>query len=207
MSIEQVSAVRLIGAESATLQDEIVPIRWDEIYCEHSIMVRRLAYRLTGNRHDAEDLTQDVFLRVFRYLHTYTPGNFEGWLYRITLNLFRDRLRSMYRTRFEALPAETWDKLASPDPSPAEIFDNRTLDDDLRTALNALPPHLRDPVVLRDIKDLTYLQIAAILNIKLGTVQSRIHRGRAGLRSVLGATPLEAQLDGPREEPHLADSP
>ena len=63
---------------------------WDEVVEQHSDRVFRLAYRLTGNRHDAEDLTQEVFVRVFRSLDTYTPGTFEGWLHRITTNLFLD---------------------------------------------------------------------------------------------------------------------
>ena len=63
---------------------------WDEVVRTHSARVYRLAYRLTGNPHDAEDLTQEVFVRVFRSLSTYTPGTFEGWLHRITTNLFLD---------------------------------------------------------------------------------------------------------------------
>src|SRR5829696_7530365 len=77
---------------------------WDQIVEDHSARVFRLAYRLTGNAHDAEDLTQEVFVRVFRSLHTYTPGTFEGWLHRITTNLFLDSARRKSRIRFDALP-------------------------------------------------------------------------------------------------------
>ncbi|WP_238175009.1 sigma-70 family RNA polymerase sigma factor [Kribbella pratensis] len=185
MPIEQVSVPRAHGDEGAMMHDEVFSAPLEDIYRAHSRSVRRLAYRLTGNPHDADDLTQDVFLRAFRYLHTYKPGNFEGWLCRITTNLFRDRLYSMHRIRLEPLPDGAHDTLACSDPSPADIFDNRRLGDDLRTALNGLPPRLRDPVMLRDVEGLPYLQIATILNIKLGTVQSRIHRGRARLRSDL----------------------
>ena len=69
------------------------PPSWDEIVRTHSARVYRLAYRLTGNQHDAEDLTQEVFVRVFRSLSSYTPGTFEGWLHRITTNLFLDTVR------------------------------------------------------------------------------------------------------------------
>ena len=79
---------------------------WDEIVERHSDRVYRLAYRLTGNRHDAEDLTQEVFVRVFRSLSTYTPGTFEGWLHRITTNLFLDQARRKQRIRFDALTDE-----------------------------------------------------------------------------------------------------
>ncbi len=79
---------------------------WDEVVERHSDRVYRLAYRLTGNRHDAEDLTQEVFVRVFRSLSTYTPGTFEGWLHRITTNLFLDQARRKQRIRFDALSDE-----------------------------------------------------------------------------------------------------
>ena len=86
---------------------------WDEIVERHSDRVYRLAYRLTGNRHDAEDLTQEVFVRVFRSLSTYTPGTFEGWLHRITTNLFLDQARRKQRIRFDALSDERADRLTS----------------------------------------------------------------------------------------------
>ena len=80
------------------------PPSWDEVVRTHSARVYRLAYRLTGNPHDAEDLTQEVFVRVFRSLSSYTPGTFEGWLHRITTNLFLDTVRRKARIRFDALP-------------------------------------------------------------------------------------------------------
>ena len=79
------------------------PPSWDEVVRAHSARVYRLAYRLTGNVPDAEDLTQEVFVRVFRSLPTYTPGTFEGWLHRITTNLFLDMARRRQRIRFEGL--------------------------------------------------------------------------------------------------------
>src|ERR1700746_1549575 len=79
------------------------PPTWEDVVKEHSARVYRLAYRLTGNRHDAEDLTQEVFVRVFRSLSSYTPGTFEGWLHRITTNLFLDMARRRQRIRFEGI--------------------------------------------------------------------------------------------------------
>src|SRR5947209_14336723 len=76
---------------------------WEDIVRAHSTRVYRLAYRLTGNPHDAEDLTQEVFVRVFRSLSSYTPGTFEGWLHRITTNLFLDQARRKSKIRFDAL--------------------------------------------------------------------------------------------------------
>ena len=98
------------SAAATTLSDSTtetwVPPTWEEIVEQHSARVYRLAYRLTGNVHDAEDLTHDVFIRVFRSLHSYTPGTFEGWLHRITTNVFLDKMRRKQRIRFDALSDE-----------------------------------------------------------------------------------------------------
>ena len=158
---------------------------WDDIVRTHSVRVYRLAYRLTGNSHDAEDLTQEVFVRVFRSLASYTPGTFEGWLHRITTNLFLDSARRRQRIRFEGLGQDAEGRLAGGDPSPAQAFDERHLDGDIQAALRALPPEYRAAVVLCDIEGLSYEEIAATLGVKLGTVRSRIHRGRAQLRTAL----------------------
>ena len=158
---------------------------WDDIVRKHSVRVYRLAYRLTGNPHDAEDLTQEVFVRVFRSLASYTPGTFEGWLHRITTNLFLDSARRRQRIRFEGLSQDAEGRLAGGDPSPAQAFDERHLDGDIQAALRDLPPEYRAAVVLCDIEGLSYEEIAATLGVKLGTVRSRIHRGRAQLRTAL----------------------
>jgi RNA polymerase sigma factor (sigma-70 family) len=153
------------------------PPTWDEVVRDHSARVYRLAYRLTGNTHDAEDLTQEVFVRVFRSLSSYTPGTFEGWLHRITTNLFLDMARRRQRIRFEGLGDGA--------RSPADAFDDRHLDSDIQAALKALAPEYRAAVILCDIEGLSYEEIADALGIKLGTVRSRIHRGRAQLRAAL----------------------
>ena len=165
--------------------DAWTPPSWEEIVRTHSSRVYRLAYRLTGNRHDAEDLTQEVFVRVFRSLSTYTPGTFQGWLHRITTNLFLDLARRRQRIRFDSLPDDAPERLAGREPSPAEAYDDSHLDADIQAALEALPPEFRAAVVLCDIEGLSYEEIAATLGVKLGTVRSRIHRGRSQLRAAL----------------------
>ncbi|WP_457623059.1 RNA polymerase sigma factor SigE [Nocardioides secundeburneus] len=180
---------------------------WDEIVERHSDRVYRLAYRLTGNRPDAEDLTQEVFVRVFRSLSSYTPGTFEGWLHRITTNLFLDQARRKQRIRFDALSDERADRLSSPSPAPDAAYADRTFDDDIETALATLPPDFRVAVVLCDVEGLTYEEIANILGAKLGTVRSRIHRGRAMLRAALAhRAPVEgrARYSGPSSAPETA---
>jgi RNA polymerase sigma-70 factor, ECF subfamily len=161
------------------------PPTWDDVVREHSTRVYRLAYRLTGNSHDAEDLTQEVFVRVFRSLPTYTPGTFEGWLHRITTNLFLDLARRRQRIRFEGLGEDAAGRLSGDEPTPAQAFDDRHFDSDVQEALAALAPEYRAAVVLCDIEGLSYEEIAATLGVKLGTVRSRIHRGRAQLRVAL----------------------
>ncbi|HEY3604692.1 MAG TPA: RNA polymerase sigma factor SigE [Sporichthyaceae bacterium] len=164
---------------------EWTPPSWEEIVRTHSARVYRLAYRLTGDQHDAEDLTQEVFVRVFRSLSSYQPGTFEGWLHRITTNLFLDQVRRKRRIRFEGLEDDAHERLPGREPSPAQAFDDRHLDADIQLALDALPPEFRVAVVLCDIEGLSYEEIAATLDIKLGTVRSRVHRGRTRLRAAL----------------------
>ena len=158
---------------------------WEDVVQQHSARVYRLAYRLTGNPHEAEDLTQDVFVRVFRSLENYVPGTFEGWLHRITTNLFLDGVRRKQRIRFDALPEDAGDRLASKERGPEDVYDDTHFDPDVQAALQSLPPDFRAAVVLCDIEGLSYEEIAATLDVKLGTVRSRIHRGRAQLRAAL----------------------
>ncbi|MCW2605950.1 MAG: polymerase sigma factor SigE [Frankiales bacterium] len=166
------------------VEEAWTPPSWEDVVRDHSARVYRLAYRLTGNPHDAEDLTQDVFVRVFRSLSSYTPGTFEGWLHRITTNLFLDTVRRKARIRFEALPDDA-ERLPGKDRGPAQAYDDTHFDPDVQAALAALPPDFRAAVVLCDLEGLTYEEIADVLGIKIGTVRSRIHRGRSQLRASL----------------------
>ncbi|WP_050758137.1 RNA polymerase sigma factor SigE [Xylanimonas cellulosilytica] len=162
------------------------PPTWDAIVREHSARVYRLAYRLTGNRHDAEDLTQETFLRVFRSLSGFTPGTFEGWLHRITTNLFLDSVRRAKRVRMDAMGDDAA-RVVDDDAfgRPERGFEHAHLDNDVQAALDALSPEFRAAVVLCDIEGLSYEEIAVTLGVKLGTVRSRIHRARAQLRGEL----------------------
>jgi RNA polymerase sigma-70 factor (ECF subfamily) len=166
------------------------PPSWDEVVRDHADRVYRLAYRLTGNQHDAEDLTQETFVRVFRSLASYRPGTFEGWLHRITTNLFLDMVRRRARIRMEALPDDS-DRIVGRGPEPEQVFSDTHLDPALQSALDQLPPEFRAAVVLCDVEGLSYEEIGATLGVKLGTVRSRIHRGRAALRAA-----LEQQREG-----------
>lgn len=169
----------------ATTPEEVwVAPSWDDVVRQHSARVYRLAYRLTGNPHDAEDLTQEVFIRVFRSLHTFKPGTFEGWLHRITTNLFLDMARRKAKIRFSPLPDDA-ERIIGREASPQQVYDDTHFDGDIQAALDALPPDFRAAVVLCDLEGLPYDEIAATLGVKVGTVRSRIHRGRSQLRAAL----------------------
>jgi RNA polymerase sigma-70 factor (ECF subfamily) len=177
-----------------------VPPTWDEVVREHADRVYRLAYRLSGNRADAEDLTQETFVRVFKSLAEYTPGTFEGWLHRITTNLFLDMVRRRQRIRFDALPDDAGDRLPSKSAGPEQAYAELHLDPEVQRALDALPADFRAAVVLCDLEGLSYEEIAATLGIKVGTVRSRIHRGRVLLREALahrapGVRPAEPGIE------------
>ncbi len=170
--------------------DQTTMPSWDELVRQHADRVYRLAYRLAGNQHDAEDLTQETFIRVFRSVQNYQPGTFEGWLHRITTNLFLDMVRRRGRIRMEALP-EDYDRVPADEPNPEQIFHDSRLGADLQAALDSLPPEFRAAVVLCDIEGLSYEEIGATLGVKLGTVRSRIHRGRQALRDYLARHQLD----------------
>jgi RNA polymerase sigma-70 factor, ECF subfamily len=162
---------------------------WDEIAERYGDTVFTMAYRLTGDRDDARDLAQDVFVRVYRNLDRYQPGTFEGWLYRITKNLFLDRVRRRRGVHLVPLPEEEWRQPSESDPGPAERVEAGVLRGDLETALHELPPSFRTAVILCDVRGLTYEEISDSLGWPIGTVRSRIHRGRKALRIALEEEP------------------
>lgn len=170
---------------------------WSELVAQHGDRVYRLAFRLCGNAHDAEDITQEAFIRVFRSLDKYKPGTFEGWMHRIVTNLFLDLARRRGRIRFEALPEDA-ERVPGRERSPEQVLSEESFDPVLQTALANLSPEFRAAVVLSDIEDLSYEEVGRILGVKMGTVRSRIHRGRAALRAELeaaGVTGVHSRID------------
>jgi RNA polymerase sigma-70 factor, ECF subfamily len=157
---------------------------WEQVAADYGRFLYSLAYRLTGNHHDAQDLVQEVLLRVRRGLATYQPGNLEGWLSRITTNAFLDDVRRRNRRPAEPLPDEP-ERVLEGAPDATTQLARDQLPQHLQDALAALPPDFRAPVVLKDVLGYSYEEIAAMLEIPVGTVRSRIHRGRARLREVL----------------------
>jgi RNA polymerase sigma-70 factor (ECF subfamily) len=155
---------------------------WEDIARNHGRFLYNVAFRLSGNDVDAQDLVQEALLRVHKGLERYQPGSLEGWLARIVTNVFLDDVRRRRRRPVDALPDDP-DWVLPPTPG----ADEASLDfsDDVQRALSALPDDFRAAVVLSDVADLTYDEIAVALGVPVGTVRSRIHRGRRLLRTSL----------------------
>lgn len=164
---------------------DLVPT-WEEVAEQHGRFLYSLAYRLAGNHQDAQDIVQEVLLRVRRGLATYKPGNFEGWLSRITTNVFLDRVRKQKRRPTVPLPDEP-DRVIAGSPDVFTESAARNLPDYLQQLLSELPPQYRVAVVLADVVGFSYEEIAELLDVPIGTVRSRIHRGRGRLREALAA--------------------
>jgi RNA polymerase sigma-70 factor (ECF subfamily) len=165
------------------MTDETVP-SWEEVAHRYGRTIYNFAYRLTGHRDDALDLSQEVLLRVRKGLRGYQPGSFEGWLWRITRNAFIDETRRRKRRPTVPLPDGDRSPLGV-SPAADEALAAMRLDDDIQAALLALPVEFREAVVLCDVVGLSYDEIAAAADVPVGTVRSRIHRGRSMMRARL----------------------
>lgn len=158
---------------------------WQDLADTHTPQVFRLAYRLTGDRFDAEDLTQEVFERAFRASEGFDGQNPAGWLHRITTNLFLDRVRRSARVRMDSFADGDAERMPALDPTPEHVVYQAQLDADVERALAALPAQFRAAIILSDLEGLSYDEVAAALGVKIGTVRTRIHRGRRMMRESL----------------------
>ena len=163
---------------------------WEELVQRHTRRVFNLCYRFTGNSTEAEDLTQDVFLRIYRTLTSYRPtyGAFPTWLTSVTRNLLVDHYRRTRRDRVtdsidDAMPQ--LEEKHSTARSPDRLAQAGELSVQLQHALARLSPELREAVILRDLQSLEYNEIQAVLQVPQGTVKSRINRGRIELAKIL----------------------
>jgi len=165
------------------MTDDATPT-WEEVARQYGRKIYNFAYRLTGNRDDALDLSQEVLLRVRKGLGSYRPGSFDGWLWRITRNAFIDETRR--RKRRPTVPLPDDDRMGlDTTPGADEALAAITLGEDVQAALLALPYDFREAVVMCDVVGLSYDEIAAAAGVPVGTVRSRIHRGRAMMRERL----------------------
>ncbi len=186
MAEERESEPRELAAEARNR------VRFEEEALELSDQVYRVARRLVSSREEAEDLVQETYSRAFRSWQSYTPGtNMRAWLLRILTNLNIDRGRRLQRQP-EPQPLEEGDyflynrmEQAAGGGTDVERIDDRLSQDDIVSALSAVPHDFRDVIVLVDIGDFTYADAAQILDIPVGTVMSRLHRGRRILKREL----------------------
>jgi RNA polymerase sigma-70 factor (ECF subfamily) len=163
---------------------------WEELVRLHTRRVYSVCFRFTGTATEAQDLTQEVFLRVFRTLKSFRSGegSFAVWLNRLTRNLLIDHYR---RTRQDRNTDSLEDQLPRVEESTAltsrtdGMLAGREASELLQNALTRLSPELRETVILRDIEELEYREIAQVLNVPEGTVKSRLNRGRAELARIL----------------------
>lgn len=168
---------------------------FEELVRRHYRQAYNLAYRLTGNAPDAEDLTQEAFLRAFRFFGRYDQSlPFMNWFNRILTNLYIDEYRRRQRLLVRSLdePVRTDDmedtltmEIEDPSPTPEEIALARQYEDVVQEALLQLSPDFRLAIVYADLEGYSYEEIADMMKCSVGTVRSRIHRGRKQLRAYL----------------------
>jgi RNA polymerase sigma-70 factor (ECF subfamily) len=185
------------GGVSRAAQERI-----DRLVQRYHKQAYNIAYRLTGNHADAEDLTQEAFVRAFRFFDTYRRDlPFENWLFRIISNLFVDDLRRRPKARIQSLDAPVGNDATSESNAFLEIPDTREnpervvlheeLDEQIQKALASLPQDFRKTVILADIEGMSYEEISEAMHCSLGTVRSRLHRGRKLLRTKLAGFGLK----------------
>jgi RNA polymerase sigma-70 factor (ECF subfamily) len=162
-----------------------------------------IAYRMTGNHADAEDLTQEAFVRAFRFFGNYRRDwPFDNWLYKIMSNLFVDDLRRKPKAKMQSLDQpldggrseDVYLEIADTGSNPERIVMTDELDEHIQRALNALPPDFRMTVILADIEGMSYEEISVVMRCSLGTVRSRLHRGRKLLRAKIALFERERLL-------------
>jgi RNA polymerase sigma-70 factor (ECF subfamily) len=159
-------------------------VAWEQIVRQHWRKVFNLAYKFVGRHDEAEDLTQDIFLKIFKALKTFDRrANFQTWLISISRNLCIDHYRSVRKER-ETMARDVDASVLVPvsrERGPYGELEQVDLKHLIRVALAELPPTLRQAVVLRDLQEFTYQEIADQLGLPEGTVKSRINRGRLEL--------------------------
>jgi len=166
---------------------------FDELVMRYHKQAYNIAYRMAGNHADAEDLTQEAFIRAFRFFGQYRRElPFDSWLYKIMSNVFIDRLRRRPKAKIRSLdqPIQTDDgeaqfDVADPGDGPEAAILSQEMDSRIQAALDTLPEVFRLTVIYADIEGLSYEEIAEATGTNIGTVRSRLHRGRRLLRNKL----------------------
>ena len=175
-------------------------VAWEEIVQRYNRRIYNICYRFAGSADDAQDLTQEVFIKMYRMISSYDAGRaaFMTWVTTITRNLLVDHFRKTKQDRMtesldgaaseheDAMPLS--DRIPDKGAPPDARVQSREAEETVHQALQKLSPELREAVILRDLQDMDYREIAAVLRVPEGTVKSRINRGRAELARVLQRT-------------------
>jgi RNA polymerase sigma-70 factor, ECF subfamily len=170
--------------------------QFEELAFPHADKLYRIAYTRLGNAQDAEDAVQETFSKAFKAFASFKPGTNAGaWLSRIMLNVIADQLRKIQREPRAISLDETSDDsapidLASPGPGPEQLLLNNVLDAELQLALDSISDELLTPFLLREIQELSYKEIAATMDVPIGTVMSRLSRARGQLLKILSKSEL-----------------
>lgn len=177
---------------------------WEEIVQRFHRRIYNICYRFAGSAADAQDLTQEVFIKVYRTVGSFdgTKASFNTWVTTVTRNLLVDHFRKTRNERAtDSIDAQQGmdedgptlaERLSTDDPSPQVHVESRERREMVHRALQRISPDLREAVILRDLQDMDYREIAQILKVPEGTVKSRINRGRAELARVLQRTYRQA---------------
>jgi RNA polymerase sigma-70 factor (ECF subfamily) len=172
------------------------PQAWQQLVASQHRRIYGICYRFTGSSTDAEDLTQDVFIKIYDNLKSFDTdrGSLQVWITTLTRNLLVDHFRRTRNLRATGSLDEGWDetgelrpidRLEAKGPTQHDQATRRELEKMVQSALSQVSPELREAVILRDLQDMDYKEIAQVLGIPEGTVKSRISRGRAELARLL----------------------
>jgi RNA polymerase sigma-70 factor, ECF subfamily len=152
----------------------------------HEKTIFNLAYRMLGDTEEAAEVSQEVFLSAFRAAGQFRgDANFSTWLYRIAINHASTRRKTLNSRQRKVVPIESADSLHDPEPGPLEILEQQEIREKVQFALNQLEPDDAAVILLRDLQDAPYNEVAHVLEIPVGTVKSRLHRARQALKSRL----------------------
>jgi len=178
---------------------------FENLIRQHQKSVYNVALRLTGNPDDAQDLTQDAFIRAFKAFDSYKFGtSFNRWLYRIVTNLYIDQVRKKKRTpvidhldeKLEMDDGSVSREISDSSYSPEDVLLKTQIDERLQKALNKISPEFKTAIILCDVEGFSYEEIAEIMGTSTGTVRSRIHRARHSMRNMLSPYSKELTFGG-----------
>ena len=161
---------------------------FEELIRRHEKTIFNLVFRMLGDYDEAAETAQEVFLSAYRAIGQFRgDSNFSTWLYRIALNHATTRRKSMNTRNQRHVPLESTEPMSDPQPGPAESMEKKEIRETVQRALNSLSDDDASVILLRDLQDVPYEEVARVLDVPVGTVKSRLHRARQALKSELAS--------------------